>query len=58
MQQSDLFIESRLSKVEIQTQCVIDDMKEIKMMIRLLIGLVFSLNSTIIGIVTKGFGIF
>jgi len=53
---SDLLLESRLTKVETQTQNIDKDLQEIKKSIRWLTGLIFSLNTTIIGILTKGFG--
>jgi len=55
--QKALLLESRISKVEVQAQNIGDDIKDIKKTLRWLIGLVFSLNSTILGVVTKGFGI-
>ena len=57
MEQKDLLLESRLTRVETHTQDMTDDIKEIKNTLRWLIGLVFSLNTTIIGLITKGFGI-
>lgn len=55
--QKALLLESRISKVEVQTQNIGDDIKDIKKTLRWLIGLVFSLNSTILVVITKGFGI-
>lgn len=57
MQQKDLVIESRLTKVETKTQGISDEIAEIKKILRWLAGLIFSLNTTIIGILTKGFGL-
>lgn len=58
LNQYKLFVESRLTRLEIHNQSILDDIKEIKLSIRWLIGAVFGLNTTIIGILTKGFGIF
>ena len=57
MDASDLALEARLVKVETQTHFINEELKEIKRTLRWLMGLVFSLNTTIIGILTKGFGI-
>jgi hypothetical protein len=57
MDNSDLILESRLSKVEVKTQTIAEDIKDIKKSLRWLTGLIFTLNSTILGVVTKGFGI-
>jgi hypothetical protein len=57
MDNSDLILESRLTKVEVKTQDIAEDIKDIKKSLRWLTGLIFSLNSTILGVVTKGFGI-
>ena len=54
---NDIKIESRLTKVEITTKTLHEDMKDVKRSLRWLIGLVFSLNSTIIGLLAKGFNI-
>ena len=54
---NELVLESRISKVEMQAQNITDDIKDIKKSLRWLTGLIFSLNSTILGVVTKGFGI-
>lgn len=53
----DIKIESRLTKVEITTKILHEDMKDVKRNLRWLIGIVFSLNSTIIGLLAKGFNI-
>lgn len=53
---ADLLLESRLTKVEVQTQNIDKELQDIKKSLRWLTGLVFSLNTTIIGILTKGFG--
>lgn len=50
-------IESRLTKVETNTTHINEELKDIKKTLRWIIGLVFSLNTTIIGILTKGFGV-
>lgn len=57
MEKAELLLESRLTKVETQNKSINDELKEIKNTLRWLMGLVFSLNTTIIGILTKGFGI-
>lgn len=54
---NDIKIESRITKVEITTKTLHEDMKDVKRSLRWLIGLVFSLNSTIIGLLAKGFNI-
>lgn len=53
----DLYFESRLTKVEANTQSVAEDVKDIKSHLKWLTGLIISLNTSIIGIITKGFGI-
>jgi hypothetical protein len=58
MSQYKSLVEARLTRLEIHNQNILDDIKEIKLSIRWLIGAVFGLNTTIIGILTKGFGIF
>lgn len=50
-------LERRLSKTEENLVSVDKDLKDIKKTLRWITGLVFSLNTTIIGILTKGFGI-
>ena len=52
-----IILESRLVKAEASVMSIQDDIKEIKRNIRMLLGLVFSLNSTIIGLLAKGFNI-
>ncbi|CAB4126951.1 hypothetical protein UFOVP260_43 [uncultured Caudovirales phage] len=49
-------IERRISKAEENLVSLDKDLKDIKKTLRGLVGLVFSLNTTIIGILTKGFG--
>jgi len=56
MENQELILESRLTKVEVKTNNIAEDIKEIKKTLRWLTGLVFSLNTTILGVVTKGFG--
>jgi hypothetical protein len=51
-------LETRLARVEIGTVHIQDDIKEIKNSLRWLTGIIFSINSTILGVVTKGFGLF
>lgn len=48
----------RLVRTETKVKNISDDLKDIKKSIRWLTGLVFSLNTTIIGILTKLFGVF
>jgi hypothetical protein len=52
-----ILLESRLARVEASTVHIQDDIKDIKKSLRWLTGIIFSLNSTILGVVTKGFGI-
>jgi hypothetical protein len=53
----DILIESRLTKVEVNIDVVAEDINEIKRSVRWLMGLVFSINMTIIGLLAKGFNI-
>jgi len=53
----NLLVESRLTKVEVNSTSMADDIKEIKRNVRWLMGLVFSINTTIIGLLAKGFNI-
>lgn len=57
MDKSDVILDSRLTKVETKTESIAEDIKEIRVSLRWITGLVFSLNSAILGVVTKGFGI-
>jgi hypothetical protein len=57
MDNPELILESRLTKVEVRAEGIAEDIKDIKKTLRWLTGLVFSLNTTILGVVTKGFGI-
>jgi hypothetical protein len=50
-------LEFRIAKVEAHNQNITEDLRDIKRTLRWLTGIAFSLNSTIIGILTKGFGI-
>lgn len=50
-------IEARLVRTETTISNVEEDIKEIKTALKWLIGIVFSLNTAIIGITTKGFGV-
>jgi len=52
-----IFLEARLTRVEASSFAMSDDIKEIKRNVRWLMGLVFSINTTIIGILAKGFNI-
>ena len=47
--------EERLIRSETSLISIQDDIKEIKRNIRMILGLVFSLNSTIIVLLAKGF---
>lgn len=49
----NLLVESRLSKNEVNVASMQDDIKEIKRNVRWLMGLVFSVNSTIVGLLIK-----
>lgn len=51
----NLLVESRLTKVEVNSTSMTEDIKEIKRNLRWLMGLVFSINTTIIGLLAKGF---
>lgn len=53
----NLLLESRLTKVEVNSKGMSDDIKEIKRNVRWLMGLVFGINTTIIGLLAKGFSI-
>jgi len=53
-----LLIETRLARVEISTIHIQDDIRDIKNSLRWLTGIIFAINSSILGVVTKGFGIF
>ena len=57
MDSPELILESRLTKVEVRAESIAEDIKDIKKTLRWLTGLVFSFNTTILGVVTKGFGI-
>ncbi len=57
MNNYNLLVESRLTKVEVNSTAMADDIKEIKRNLRWLMGLVFSINTTIIGLLAKGFNI-
>lgn len=48
-----LLIEARLTKAETNFSYMADDIKEIKRNLRWLMGVAFSLNSTIIGLLVK-----
>jgi len=50
-------LERRVSKAEENLVSLHEDIKDIKKTLIWLIGLVFSLNSTILGVVIKGFWI-
>jgi hypothetical protein len=52
-----LLTEKRLTKVEVSNLFIQDELKEIKRTQRWIIGIIFSLNSTIIGMVAKGFNL-
>lgn len=50
-------LENRICRTEESLIALHDDINDIKKTLRWLTGIVFSLNTTIIGIITKGFGI-
>ena len=50
-------MEQRLTKVETHYTNMKDDIKDIKRTLRWLTGIIFGLNSSIIGALAKGFGI-
>jgi hypothetical protein len=52
-----IVMERRISKAEENLVSLHDDIQDVKKTLRWLSGLVFSLNTTIIGILTKGFGL-
>lgn len=49
-----LILERRVIKIEENFVSIHDDIKEIKRSLRWIIGIIFSLNSTIIGLLAKG----
>ena len=49
-------LERRITRTEENLSSIQDDIKDIKSTLRWILGLVFGLNTTIIGILTKGFG--
>lgn len=57
MQNELLKLETRVVKNETIIITMHTDIQEIKRTMRWLVGIVFSLNSTILGIVAKGFGV-
>ena len=57
MNNYNLLVESRLTKAESNSTAMAEDIKEIKRNLRWLMGLVFSINTTIIGLLAKGFNI-
>jgi len=56
--QHKVILESRLTRVETQYLNISDDIKDIKKTLHWLTGIVFSINTAVLGVVTKGFGIF
>ncbi len=50
-------LERRITRTEENLVSLHGDVTDIKKTLRWLMGLVFSLNTTIIGILTKGFGV-
>ena len=58
LSQYKVILESRLTRVETQHINMSDDIKDIKKTLHWLTGIVFSINTAILGVVTKGFGIF
>jgi hypothetical protein len=52
---SDILIESRLTKSEILTSILKEEISDIKRDVRWLIGIVLTFNLTMIGIMIKGF---
>jgi len=57
MEQSNLIFESRLTKVEIHTQYVIQEIKEIKNSIRWMIGILLAMKLSLLGLLVKGFNL-
>jgi len=55
--ESQIMLESRLTRVESSTVYIQDEIKDIKKNLRWLTGIIFTLNTTILGVVIKGFGI-
>jgi archaellum component FlaC len=51
-------LEKRIDKLERSYENIREDLEEIKSNVKWVMKLVFTLNTTIIGILTKGFGIF
>jgi predicted MarR family transcription regulator len=58
LSQYKVILESRLTRVETQHHNMADDIKDIKKTLHWLTGIVFSINTAVLGVVTKGFGIF
>lgn len=56
-EQEALSLESRIVRTETQVNNMHDDIQEIKKTLRWTIGLIFSVNSTIIGLLAKGFNL-
>ena len=57
LKNANVLLETRITKVEINNTNMAEDIIEIKRNLRWLLGLVFSLNTTIIGLLAKGFNI-
>lgn len=55
--QESVYLSARLKNAEVTVSLIQDDIKEIKRNIRFLLGLVFSLNTTIIGLLAKSMNI-
>lgn len=55
IEQKTLLIETRLAKAELSTIYIHEEIKEIKRNLRWLTGIIFSLNTTIIGLLAMGF---
>jgi hypothetical protein len=53
MAEAKIALESRIVRNEVNVASIQDDIKEIKRNIRWIIGIVFSLNGTIVGLLAK-----
>lgn len=57
MEQEALTLESRIVRTETKVNDLHEDIKDIKKELRWAVGLIFSINTTIIGLLAKGFNI-
>lgn len=57
MEQDALTLESRIVRTETKVDDLHEEIKDIKKELRWAVGLIFSINTTIIGLLAKGFNI-